>query len=100
MAKKSAEELSRWEFCPYCGSGWSTCLGQNKEKTVWQYTCSHSDCEAYFTVPVGQGEMDKRIGMQLSEKVLYWLKCDKCRRENACQITGLTILCKACSATQ
>ena len=100
MAKKCVESESRWEFCPHCGSGWSTCLGLNKAKTHWQYSCTHTDCEAYFIVEVGTGEMDKRIGMQLSESVLYWLKCDKCRKENACQVIGLTILCTACHAMQ
>lgn len=94
MPKK--EEEIRWEFCPYCGSGWTKCLGLTKDKTAWQYACTHSDCEAFFKVPVGQGEMDKRIGMELNPKVLYWMKCDDCKKEKPCRVVDLRVYCSDC----
>lgn len=77
-------------------SGWTTYLGLTKDKKSHAYVCTHDDCEMYFTVVLGQGEMDKRIGMQLSESVLYWLRCDVCRAYHACRVVDLRVFCSVC----
>lgn len=77
----------RWEFCTFCGDGFTNYIGMTKDKKAHEYECTSPECEAYFKVPVGQGQYDIRLGMELSRDVLYWQKCDKCRREKPCRVT-------------
>jgi hypothetical protein len=87
-------EAKRWEFCPYCFDGFPLYLGPSKQQH--QFECSGKDCGAYFKVDFGKGEFDKRLGMQLDPKAIYWDKCLKCDKSKPVKLVDFRFICKTC----
>jgi hypothetical protein len=87
---------NRWEHCPECLDGWPNYIGLTKDKNFHEFVCTVDDCELYYRVPVGKGQFDQRLGMELDPKVIYYETCDGCRRPKPVKVVDLRFLCKKC----
>lgn len=101
MARKTKadlaqEEAARFEYCPECGDGWPTYMGLSKDSKHHTFSCSNQECEAYYRVEVGKGQYDMRLGMELSPDVIYYEKCEICRKPKPVKLRDFRFICRPC----